>query len=251
MQSHFIDYQGARLHYQTGGVPHGAVMVLLHGGLGSIGDFDALLPRLQTVFRIVAIDTRGHGRSTLGTAALSYAQAAADVRHILHHLGIGCYGLFGFSDGGTTAYRLGVEDDRVQQIITVGADWHRAHVQAHRPLFEGLDVDFVRENMPVQLAAYLANNPEADAEQWLAALRGMWLDESHSGYPDDSIRRIKAPVLAMRGEADFLYAFADWAALRDALPDVHLMQIPFAAHEAIQEQADMVWAAVQAFQQAA
>lgn len=54
----------------------------------------------------------------------------------------------------------------------------------------------------------------------------MWLDESMSGYPNERIRQIKAPVLAIRGEADFLYGFDDWATLKNELPDVHLMSVP-------------------------
>ena len=247
MKSQFIEYQGAQLHYQIGGVDNAPVMVLLHGGFGSISDFDALLPRLLNHYYVIAVDTRGHGRSTLGTAALSYAQAADDVRHILGHLGIEKYTLFGFSDGGITAYRLGIADQNVQKLITVGSDWHKDHLGEVRPMFESLTVDFLKENMPQQLADYVANHPEPDAEKWVAALRDMWLDESATGYPNDDMRHITAPVLAIRGEADFLYAFADWAALQDVLPDVHLMNVPFAAHEAIKEQPDMVWAAIQAF----
>lgn len=248
MRSSFMEYQGAQLHYQVGGTENAPVQVLLHGGFGTIDDFAALLPRLQAHFRLIAMDTRGHGRSTLGTAALTYAQVADDLRALLRHLGIGQYRLFGFSDGGTVAYRLGAEDEQVQQIITVGSEWHKDHLEGVRPMFEAIDAGFLEENMPGQLAAYQAQNPEADAEKWAASLKAMWLDESASGYPNATLRTIKAPVLAIRGEADFLFSLADWAALKDELPDVHLMQIPFAAHEAIKEQPEILWAAMQAFQ---
>ena len=250
MQSKIIEYQGALLHYQIGGTEIAPVIVLLHGGFGSIADFAPLLPRLQQHYRVIAIDTRGHGRSTLGTAALSYAQAAEDARQILRHEGVGKYSLFGFSDGGTTAYRLGAEDKNIEKIITVGAEWHKKHLSGVHPMFEAINSDFVKENLPEQLAAYQAANPEPDAEKWAAALKAMWLDEGASGYPNESIRQIQAPVLAIRGEADFLLAFDEWAELKTELPDVHLMSVPFAAREAVKEQPEIVWAAVQAFQAA-
>ena len=249
MQSKFIKHQGATLHYQTGGTETAPVIVLLHGGFGSIADFAPLLPRLQQHYRVIAIDTRGHGRSTLGTAALTYAQAAEDVRQILRHEGVEKYSLFGFSDGGTTAYRLGAADKNIEKIITVGAEWHKKHLDGVRPMFEAINSDFVKENLPEQLAAYQAANPEPDAEKWAAALKAMWLDEGASGYPNENIRQIQASVLAVRGEADFLLAFDDWAALKTELPEVHLMNVPFAAHEAIKEQPEIVWAAVRAFGQ--
>ena len=249
MQSKFIKHHGATLHYQIGGTETAPVIVLLHGGFGSIADFAPLLPRLQQHYRVIAIDTRGHGRSSLGTAALTYAQAAEDARQILRHEGVEKYSLFGFSDGGTTAYRLGAEDKNVEKIITVGAEWHKKHLDGVRPMFETINLDFVKENLPEQLAAYQAANPEPDAAKWAAALKGMWLDEGTSGYPNENIRQIQALVLAIRGEADFLFAFDDWAALKTELPEVHLMNVPFAAHEAIKEQPEIVWTAVQAFRQ--
>ena len=66
MQTHTFTHRGATLHYQTGGAANAPVLVLLHGGLGSADDFAALLPRLQTHYRLIAPDTRGHGRSTFG-----------------------------------------------------------------------------------------------------------------------------------------------------------------------------------------
>lgn len=248
MQSKFIKHQGATLHYQIGGTETAPVIVLLHGGFGSIADFEPLLPCLLQLYRVIAVDTRGHGRSTLGTAALTYAQAADDVRQILRNEGVEKYSLFGFSDGGTTAYRLGSEDENVEKIITVGSEWHQKHLNRVRSMFEALDLNIVKENLSEQLAVYQAANPEPDAEKWVAALKAMWLDEGASGYPNEGIRDIKAPVLAVRGENDFLLAFDDWAELKTELPDVHLMNIPFAAHEAVKEQPEIVWAAVQAFQ---
>ena len=61
-----LHYQNAELSYQLGGKADAPAIVLLHGGLGSAEDFAPLLPRLQAHFRTLAIDTRGHGRSTHG-----------------------------------------------------------------------------------------------------------------------------------------------------------------------------------------
>jgi len=39
----------------------------------------------------------------------------------------------------------------------------------------------------------------------------------------------------------------DWAALREQNPAAHLLHIPFAGHEAIKAQPDILWAAIQTF----
>ena len=119
-----LHYQNAELSYQLGGKADAPTIVLLHGGLGSAEDFAPLLPRLQAHFRILAIDTRGHGRSTRGDVPLTYAQTADDARQIIEAVGLRQFHLFGFSDGGVTAYRIAAADARVQSVLTVGAQWH-------------------------------------------------------------------------------------------------------------------------------
>lgn len=170
-----ITHLGADLHVQISGLPqahtHAPTLVLLHGGLGSTDDFAALLPRLQQAFRVIAIDTRGHGRSTLGDVPLSYAQLVDDARHVLHTLGITRFSLMGFSDGGIAAYRLAAEHPGLERLITVGAHWHSHQLRDIRPMYEALDEAFARDNMPTQVAAYLAHNPAPDLPRLLASLK--------------------------------------------------------------------------------
>jgi len=213
----------------------------------SIEDFAALLPRLQTHYRLIAPDTRGHGRSTFGDVPLTYAQIADDTAQLLHHLGIPQYSLFGFSDGGTAAYRLARDNPAVEKLITVGASWQPESLKDMRELYAAINPAFLREKMGAQVAAYEAVNPEANLDRLAEALKALWLDDGDSGYPGASIGKIRAPVLAIRGEGDFLFAMHELLALHTPLPNAHLMNVPFAEHEAIADQPDLIWAALQAF----
>lgn len=246
--THTIPHLGAALHVAVSGRSDAPAVLLLHGGLGSMDDFAPLLPRLQQAFHVIAPDSRGHGHSTLGDAPLSYAQLAEDARHVLQTLDVARCTVIGFSDGGIAAYRLAAcHPGMVERLITIGAHWHSGQLAGIRPLYEALDEAFAREHMPAQVAAYLAHNPAPNLPRLLSELKRLWLDESANGYPDALIAQIHAPLLSLRGEDDFLLSLPDWAALKTVLPEAHLMQVPFAAHEAIAEQPDMVWAALQAF----
>jgi len=145
------------------------------------------------------------------------------------------------------AYRLAARDERVQSVITVGASWHSRQLGPVREMFENLTPAFFRENMARQVAVYEALNPQPDLDTLTADLRRMWLDISASGYPNERIAAVKAPVLAVRGERDGLFSLSDLADLHSCLPEAHLMNIPFARHEAIKEQPEILWAAVKAF----
>ncbi|MDO4641890.1 MAG: alpha/beta fold hydrolase [Neisseria sp.] len=247
MQSNYLNHLDAKLHYQTGGTANKPVLVLLHGGLGSIADFDAVLPQLQPQFRLIAIDTRGHGRSTLGSAKLTYQQFADDVLHILGHEGIEQFSLFGFGDGGICAYRIGAICGGVDKIITLGAHWHADNLSRIRPLYNQLDEHAIYTYMPEAVAFYRENNPRPNVALLTEHLKTMWLDNGDSGYPNNSVRSVKASILAMRGETDFLLGWEDMASLKSLVQAIHLANIPFAGHEAVKEQPEMVLAAIKAF----
>ncbi len=85
----------------------------------------------------------------------------------------------------------------------------------------------------------------------VADLRRLWTDDTAAGFPNENTANIKAPVLAVRGEDDFLLSAAALNGLRQVLPAAHLMNVPFAAHEVIKEQPDILWAAMKVFYQLA
>ena len=179
---------------------------------------------------------------------LTYAQTADDARQIIEAVGMRQFHLFGFSDGGVTAYRIAAADARVQSVLTVGAQWHSRDTP--REMMASLTVADVRE-MPEQVAAYQKHNPRPDLDALVADLRRLWTDDTAAGFPNENTANIKAPVLAVRGEDDFLLSAAVLNGLRQVLPAAHLMNVPFAAHEVIKEQPDILWAAMKVFYQLA
>ena len=66
-------------------------------------DLNPIAERLAGRWRLIGIDLRGHGRSTLGNTPLTYARHEADVRAVLDALGITRCAMFGFSDGGVVS----------------------------------------------------------------------------------------------------------------------------------------------------
>jgi pimeloyl-ACP methyl ester carboxylesterase len=52
---------GLKLYYEIHGT--GAPLILMHGGLGSIEMFGAILPALASGRQVIAVDLRAHGRT--------------------------------------------------------------------------------------------------------------------------------------------------------------------------------------------
>ena len=75
----------------------------------------------------------------------------------------------------------------------------------------------------------------------------MWLDDSGSGYPGESVKRIRCPLLAVRGDEDHLVSRASVFELVEQVQGAKLLNIPFAGHEAHKDQAEAVMASVNRF----
>ena len=101
----FVEHAGARIWYAVYGA--GQPLVLLHGGLGNSGNWGYQLAALVSAgYRVVLIDSRGHGRSTRDEQPYSYNLMSEDVLAVLDLLVIPKAGLVGWSDGACTALIL-------------------------------------------------------------------------------------------------------------------------------------------------
>jgi alpha-beta hydrolase superfamily lysophospholipase len=80
---------GAENYFEDHGDPHGQPVLLLHGGLGNTEEFINLTPVLVSAgYRVIALDCRGHGRSTWGDLPITYDQMAADAIRLFDYLDI-------------------------------------------------------------------------------------------------------------------------------------------------------------------
>jgi len=94
----YVENEGARIWYATYG--SGSPVVLLHGGLGHSGNWGYQVSALlNNGYRVVVIDSRGHGRSTRDLRSYSYELMASDLTAVIDTLHIEKAGLVGWSDG--------------------------------------------------------------------------------------------------------------------------------------------------------
>jgi len=238
----------ARIWCGRRGDPEAPALLLLHGGFGSVADFDRIVPALSPRLRLVGIDSRGHGASSMGSARLDYARIAADVEAVCAALGIARAHVLGYSDGGIVGLRLAAAGwPRLGKLVTVGATWRLLPDDPVTGFVQSLTADGWRERDPAAFATYQRLNPEPDLPALVAAIRGLWLDRSDAGYPGESVARIAAPVLFVRGDADPFISRAEQAALSDRVAGSRLLNLPFAGHDAQASEPEAVAAAVLRF----
>ncbi len=110
-----------KLHFIQKG--QGEPLILLHGN-GEDGQyFVHQMEGFSKYYRVIALDTRGHGQSPKGSAPFTIAQFAKDLLDFLDEQGIDKADILGFSDGGNIALTFALtHPNRVKRLILNGAN---------------------------------------------------------------------------------------------------------------------------------
>src|SRR5512138_599834 len=88
---------GARLYYEDKG--EGRSILFIHGLWMSSRFFQRQVARLSKRFRVIAVDLRGHGRSSHVMRGHTVANYARDIRSLIDGLGLNDVILAGWSMG--------------------------------------------------------------------------------------------------------------------------------------------------------
>jgi pimeloyl-ACP methyl ester carboxylesterase len=124
-EGRYVNANGIDIYYVEAG--QGEPLLLLHGGVVSTspvweGHPWAYVSHIDTLaehFRVIAPDTRGHGRTiNAGGGSIPYTQLADDVVGLIGALGLNRPMICGFSDGAMTATIVGIRHpDSVRAIV--------------------------------------------------------------------------------------------------------------------------------------
>lgn len=236
------------LFVSQAGKADGEPIILLHGGLGSRNDFLPLAMHLAADYRLVAIDSRGHGRSALGSVPLTYHQLEKDAATVLAELGLTDAGIIGHSDGGIVALRLAASSAvRPRFIMTAGAHWQMPADEPTREIYQGITIAEWRGMFAEQIQRYEAENPAPDFVKLFDATTAMWLGNGDRAYPDSSVRSITSPLLVVRGDDDFLVSRRQAFELAEQVEGARLLNLPFASHTVLEDSPEDVLPAFRAF----
>ena len=202
----FVEVDRATLYVEDHGV--GPAVVLIHGGLSSSATWAPALPFLVDDFRVIAPDSRGHGRSTNESGTLSYAQLADDVAALIAAMGLVRPVVGGYSDGGQVALELGARHPQAASGLIVGAAYPDFVGPGLREVFRSMlgadeagQPDLAHLDQVLgELAELVRSRHPGGQRQWQALVEQtapMWLD--YPGLTDGAIRAIEAPVLLYTG----------------------------------------------------
>ena len=170
----------------------GTPLVLLHGN-GENGEyFKNQIDYFAKKYRVIAVDTRGHGKSPRGNKPFRLETFADDLKSFLDENNLKRVNLLGFSDGGNIAIIFTLKyPDYVNKLAVNGAN-----------LFpSGLKAGFL---LPVKLLYGLFYFPARFNKRVKRRLELLALMAKEPDILPEQLNDIKCPVLVMAGTRDLI-----------------------------------------------
>ena len=251
---HSLRSDDAEVFYEVRG--SGPAVVLLHPFPSHHEFWLPVIPALESRYRLILPDLRGHGASEVGRGPAFMAKHAADVARIMDACGVGKAAFIVCSIGGYIVFEfmrrfrprvaaLALCDTRPQP-DTAEARANRLK-SADAVLEQGTE-QFLQSLIPKLLGATtLSTRPDlvegalrmmrkASPEDISQVLRGM--AERPDSVPD--LKHINLPTLIVMGEEDTFATGADGELMRRNIPGSRLKLIPKAGHYAPWERPEAV-----------
>lgn len=248
------------LHYKVYGEHnrhHSTPLVLLHGLLGELENWQTQARRLAKDYYVISIDLRNHGHSP-HIKGMSYRVMAEDIQRLFNALHIPHINLLGHSMGGKVAMYLTLyHPDLIKRLIVVDIApksyplWHQTVLQAmlSLPLTDvkrRKDADLIlSETIPnAYERGFLLKNLQrckSGRYTWKCNLPEIARHYLKIAAFPQSDQRYSGKVLLIKGELSVYLQPEDNELLRQYFPNYHLQMIKQAGHLPHIEQADMFY----------
>lgn len=174
---------------ETGG---GEPLVLLHGNGEDGTYFTHQIAHFSQRFRVLALDTRGHGKSPRGEAPFTIRQFARDLLAFLDARGIERAHLLGFSDGGNIALVFALaHPERVGKLVLNGANLNARGVKRS-------------VQVPIELGYRMARLFAGLSAKALANAEMLGLMVNDPNVAPEELAALTAPTLVIAGENDMI-----------------------------------------------
>jgi len=259
MDQHELTRPDATIRYWTDGPDTAPTLVLLHGATLDHHAWDPQVDALNSRYRLVVPDLRGHGAST-GPGLFTFDDAVGDIVALLEHLDLRHVGLVGLSLGGNIAQEIVRRDPgRIAALVVADATCNTASRHSleapmtiaslsglsliGRDAFLNATANLTAEEPAVQ--QYVRDvNRTRPTQEVVQILSSMLTGALHP----DGAYRLPVPTLLMHGEndhlGDILYSTRAWAQRE---PLAEYVAVPRARHVSNQDNPVAFNAAVTAF----
>jgi pimeloyl-ACP methyl ester carboxylesterase len=219
----YVEHDGARIWYATFG--SGPPVILLHGGLGHSGNWGYQVPGLVgNGYRVVLIDSRGHGRSTRDARPYAYELMASDVAAVMDSLDLTQAAFVGWSDGAATALVLASKaPGRVLGVFFFACNMDPSGAKE----FEFTPIIKRCFSRHVKDYKQLSATPD-EFDEFADSVGHM--QKTQPNFSADDLARINVPVAIVHSEHDEFIKREHAEYLAEGIPHAEFIYLPGASH---------------------
>ncbi len=236
----FAQLNGIALYYEfyrNTKVPNPPVVLIIHPNGGDIAIMAEQVKFFADRATVLVVDTRGQGKSAMGSGRLTYEQMTEDYNALLEKLQLRSVQIVGWSDGGILGLLLAIKHpDKVSKLVVMGANLVPSGAEQW-----ALDWVKQQENRIDQQIATGNRDPQLSKDK---QLMNLMLTQPH--IPIADLQKIKVPTLVMAGDRDMIRA-EHTVAIFQNIPQSQLAIVPGATHAFSQEDPTRFNAMVQRF----
>jgi len=247
-----------QLNYKSFG--EGTPVVILHGLLGSLDNWQTFARKLSSDFKVFTIDLRNHGRSPHSDEH-SYPAMVSDLVEFFTKHHIEDAHIIGHSMGGKVAMQFAItHSEKVLKLIVVDIA-PKEYGRGHDTIFDALeDVDIFRitkrDDADAMLAThiddfavrqFLLKNLDRNADgsfSWKMNLDGLIRNYEQINQAIHSEKPVAVSAYIIRGGKSNYVLENDLSSFQKIFPKIELITIPDAGHWVHAETPDVFYAAV-------
>jgi pimeloyl-ACP methyl ester carboxylesterase len=221
-QSGYAPVNGIKIWYATFG--QGEPVILLHGGLANSNYWGNQVRALEGRYRVIVMDSRGHGRSTRNAEPYGYDLMSGDVVALMDFLKIKKAAIVGWSDGAILGLDIAMtHPDRVSKLFAFAANSDPSGVAdiAQSPVFNAFIARAEKE--------YETLSPTpTEYKAFLAQITKMW--ETQPNWTAADLKRIGVPTWIVDADHDEAIKRENTEFMAANIPNAGLLLQPEVSH---------------------
>ena len=225
-QSGYAPVNNIKIWYASFGpkTSQGEPVILLHGGLANANYWGNQVKALQSRYRVIVMDSRGHGRSSRDDKPYGYDLMASDVIGLMDFLKIRKAAIVGWSDGAIIGLDIALtHPERLTKLFAFAANSDPSGVSdiTSSPVFNAFIARAEKEYEK------LSPTP-TEYKSFLAQIERMW--ETQPNWTADDLGRIAVPVWIVDADHDEAIKRENTEFMAGNIPNAGLLLQPEVSH---------------------
>ncbi|WP_221284652.1 alpha/beta fold hydrolase [Mucilaginibacter sp. SP1R1] len=221
----YYDVRGIKFYTEVYGT--GKPLLLIHGNGSSIHAFENTIPYFSKKYKVIAVDSRAHGKSRDDRDSLSFEMMADDFAGLLDAMHIDSAYVIGWSDGGINAIELTMRHpQKVIKFAATGANLWPDSTGLIPSYWKQEQTDYNAKKNNVRKTAKEKNDWKVFMLDWLQP--NIKLTE---------LKAIKCPALIIGGDHD-LIPTQHTVLISQNIPKAYLWIVPNSGHGTLIEHRD-------------